>query len=475
MNKKNDKGMDNQKYNVEELLDFLDGDDTYLVVDDQTGIVGNKKTGVMIDRRTGKVFFEDSAKTLVDELPNSGLKYDFLDYKKSVDVLNNSEISRDVVKSPSYGMKISNEQKFKLRNYFGRNLPKKSVVFKNDNILNNDKEICVFEETFKEKETDKNSDNRKDSEDNLSIDIRTQTDEEILRRINEKFESIEDEFREFRDDNFSKNVSDDQKNLSIEKNDKEFGVKDDKHADINSIIDLRSNEFEKFKTIVDFEEYFESMPDDEEILKSPFDNIKDYEIPKAVVEEDQENDDSFMPFDVLPDFEVEEIQSYDISGEDIIKDGMIPDLNLNQGMSKKVSIREVIKNKQKKKQEQKELQEKLFFETIDDRIDQFKKIKEHSIDSQEILNAINTDLNKINSSIKIEFESLNKKRKISKSKATASNKNSSADDKFSLQNLLEEIYDEKGEKAHDLNSKELNIESINKDLVKKEMDKNIVN
>ena len=222
---------------------------------------------------------------------------------------------------------------------------------------------------------------------------------------------------------------------------------------------------------MDFEDYLSSMPEDEVILKSPFEEIEDYEVPKVVVEENAD-DDSFSPFDGLNSFEVEEIQSYDVSSENAMEEGMLPDFNLNQGISKKVSIREVIKNKQKKKQEQKELQEKLFFETLDERIEQFKKFKEHSIDSQEILNAINMDLNRINSSIRIEFESLNKKRKFSKN---SSKKTVKKDDKFSLQNLLEEIYEENGEKPSSLDINELDIEAIKKDIAKKENSKNIVN
>ena len=156
---------------------------------------------------------------------------------------------------------------------------------------------------------------------------------------------------------------------------------------------------------------------------------------------------------------------------------MMSEYNLNQGISKKVSIREVIKNKRKKKQEQKELQEKLFFETIDERIEQFKKFEEHHIDSQEILNAINMDLNKINSSIKVEFETLNRKSKprYNSKEKKPSSKSDTKEDKFSLQNLLEEIYEENGEKPTNLDTNELDIDSIKKDLANKERNKNIVN
>ena len=82
------------------------------------------------------------------------------------------------------------------------------------------------------------------------------------------------------------------------------------------------------------------------------------------------------------------------------------------------------------------------------------------------------DLNRINSSIRIEFESLNKKRKFSKN---YSKKTVKKDDKFSLQNLLEDIYEENGEKPSSLYINELDIEAIKKDIAKKENSKNIVN
>ncbi|EIA29374.1 hypothetical protein SFB4_072G2, partial [Candidatus Arthromitus sp. SFB-4] len=149
--------------------------------------------------------------------------------------------------------------------------------------------------------------------------------------------------------------------------------------------------------------------------------------------------------------------------------------NLNQTMSKKVSIREVIKNKQKKKQDKKEMQEKLFFETLDERIEQFKNFKENSIDSQGVLNAINMDLNKINSSIKVEFNNLNKRRNVRSKDGSYKKTLNSKDDKFSLQNLLEEIYEEKGEEAKGLDTNELDIDAIKKDLSNNENTKQIVN
>lgn len=465
MDKKINNDMGNEKYVASELLDFLDDDDTYLVVDNETGIVGNKKTGIMIDKRTGRVFCEGSNKNLNQNLKNTGVKYDFLDYRKSVDILNDSEKLELCEKKDITENRSLSNQSFKLRNYLGKNFPKKNSVNKKEEVLKQDidkEPLCEVK------------DEKIEVKDSSLIDINTQTDEEILKKINEKFKSIEGEFSEFRDDNFSNSSSDDYSFSSFENYELE-SEKKNHEEDINSVKDIKSAELEKFKRIMDFEEYLITMPDDESVLKSPFDNIENYEVPKVVVKQEEEDDDSFMPFDVLPDFEVEEIQSYDVNGEEIIKDGMIPDFDLNQGMSKKVSIREVIKNKQKKKQEQKEIQEKLFFETIDERIEQFKKIKEHSIDSQEILNAINMDLNKINSSIRIEFESLNKKRKVSRNKQNRSLNSKPKDDKFSLQNLLEEIYEEKGEKPVSLDVNELDIDSIKKDLAKKERDKNIVN
>lgn len=485
MDKKFNEDINKEEYNISELLDFLDENNTYFVVDDESGVVGNKKTGVMLDKRTGKVFSEkysDNSDGIYTY--DSDLKYDFFDYKRSVDVLNNSDnYKKNSVQERNNKInsnKNLNKQKFKLRNYLDKNfknIDKKHIVngAKNNNLISKEENKNVTLENFENIVLNEGKEKIEETKEkilaeDLLIDLSKQSDEEILKRINEKFNNIEEQFSEPKTNNSQIDSSNEYNFSSFEEYEKETEKKNDV-LEVESVKENKKDELSKFRTIMDFEDYLSSMPEDEVILKSPFEEIEDYEVPKVVVEENAD-DDSFSPFDGLNSFEVEEIQSYDVSSENAMEEGMLPDFNLNQGISKKVSIREVIKNKQKKKQEQKELQEKLFFETLDERIEQFKKFKEHSIDSQEILNAINMDLNRINSSIRIEFESLNKKRKFSKN---SSKKTVKKDDKFSLQNLLEEIYEENGEKPSSLDINELDIEAIKKDIAKKENSKNIVN
>lgn len=485
MDKKFNEDINKEEYNISELLDFLDENNTYFVVDDESGVVGNKKTGVMLDKRTGKVFSEkysDNSDGIYT--CDSDLKYDFFDYKRSVDILNNSDnYKKNSVQERNNKInsnKNLNKQKFKLRNYLDKNfknIDKKHIVngAKNNNLISKEENKNVTLENFEDIVLNEGKEKIEETKEkilaeDLLIDLSKQSDEEILKRINEKFNNIEEQFSEPKTNNSQIDSSNEYNFSSFEEYEKETEKKNDV-LEVESVKENKKDELSKFRTIMDFEDYLSSMPEDEVILKSPFEEIEDYEVPKVVVEENAD-DDSFSPFDGLNSFEVEEIQSYDVSSENAMEEGMLPDFNLNQGISKKVSIREVIKNKQKKKQEQKELQEKLFFETLDERIEQFKKFKEHSIDSQEILNAINMDLNRINSSIRIEFESLNKKRKFSKN---SSKKTVKKDDKFSLQNLLEEIYEENGEKPSSLDINELDIEAIKKDIAKKENSKNIVN
>ncbi len=485
MDKKFNEDINKEEYNISELLDFLDENNTYFVVDDESGVVGNKKTGVMLDKRTGKVFSEkysDNSDGIYTY--DSDLKYDFFDYKRSVDILNNSDnYKKNSVQERNNKInsnKNLNKQKFKLRNYLDKNfknIDKKHIVngAKNNNLISKEENKNVTLENFEDIVLNEGKEKIEETKEkilaeDLLIDLSKQSDEEILKRINEKFNNIEEQFSEPKTNNSQIDSSNEYNFSSFEEYEKETEKKNDV-LEVESVKENKKDELSKFRTIMDFEDYLSSMPEDELILKSPFEEIEDYEVPKVVVEENAD-DDSFSPFDGLNSFEVEEIQSYDVSSENAMEEGMLPDFNLNQGISKKVSIREVIKNKQKKKQEQKELQEKLFFETLDERIEQFKKFKEHSIDSQEILNAINMDLNRINSSIRIEFESLNKKRKFSKN---SSKKTVKKDDKFSLQNLLEEIYEENGEKPSSLDINELDIEAIKKDIAKKENSKNIVN
>ena len=485
MDKKFNGDINKEEYNISELLDFLDENNTYFVVDDESGVVGNKKTGVMLDKRTGKVFSEkysDNSDGIYTY--DSDIKYDFFDYKKSVDVLNNSDnYKKNSVQERNNKInsnKNLNKQKFKLRNYLDKNLKnidKKDIVngAKNNNLISKEENKNITLENFENIVLNEGKEKIEETKEkilaeDLLIDLSKQSDEEILKRINEKFNNVEEQFSEPKTNNSQIDSSNEYNFSSFEEYERESEKKNDVF-EVESVKENKKDELSKFRTIMDFEDYLSSMPEDEVILKSPFEEIEDYEVPKVVVEENAD-DDSFSPFDGLNSFEVEEIQSYDVSSENAMEEGMLPDFNLNQGISKKVSIREVIKNKQKKKQEQKELQEKLFFETLDERIEQFKKFKEHSIDSQEILNAINMDLNRINSSIRIEFESLNKKRKFSKN---YSKKTVKKDDKFSLQNLLEEIYEENGEKPSSLDINELDIEAIKKDIAKKENSKNIVN
>ncbi len=485
MDKKFNGDINKEEYNISELLDFLDENNTYFVVDDESGVVGNKKTGVMLDKRTGKIFSEkysDNSDGIYTY--DSDIKYDFFDYKRSVDVLNNSDnYKKNSVQERNNKInsnKNLNKQKFKLRNYLDKNLKnidKKDIVngAKNNNLISKEENKNVTLENFENVVLNEGKEKIEETKEkilaeDLLIDLSKQSDEEILKRINEKFNNVEEQFSEPKTNNSQIDSYNEYNFSSFEEYERESEKKNDVF-EVESVKENKKDELSKFRTIMDFEDYLSSMPEDEVILKSPFEEIEDYEVPKVVVEENAD-DDSFSPFDGLNSFEVEEIQSYDVSSENAMEEGMLPDFNLNQGISKKVSIREVIKNKQKKKQEQKELQEKLFFETLDERIEQFKKFKEHSIDSQEILNAINMDLNRINSSIRIEFESLNKKRKFSKN---SSKKTVKKDDKFSLQNLLEEIYEENGEKPSSLDINELDIEAIKKDIAKKENSKNIVN
>lgn len=485
MDKKFNGDINKEEYNISELLDFLDENNTYFVVNDESGVVGNKKTGVMLDKRTGKVFSEkysDNSDGIYTY--DSDIKYDFFDYKRSVDVLNNSDnYKKNSVQERNNKInsnKNLNKQKFKLRNYLDKNLKnidKKDIVngAKNNNLISKEENKNITLENFENIVLNEGKEKIEETKEkilaeDLLIDLSKQSDEEILKRINEKFNNVEEQFSEPKTNNSQIDSSNEYNFSSFEEYERESEKKNDVF-EVESVKENKKDELSKFRTIMDFEDYLSSMPEDEVILKSPFEEIEDYEVPKVVVEENAD-DDSFSPFDGLNSFEVEEIQSYDVSSENAMEEGMLPDFNLNQGISKKVSIREVIKNKQKKKQEQKELQEKLFFETLDERIEQFKKFKEHSIDSQEILNAINMDLNRINSSIRIEFESLNKKRKFSKN---SSKKTVKKDDKFSLQNLLEEIYEENGEKPSSLDINELDIEAIKKDIAKKENSKNIVN
>ena len=485
MDKKFNGDINKEEYNISELLDFLDENNTYFVVDDESGVVGNKKTGVMLDKRTGKIFSEkysDNSDGIYTY--DSDIKYDFFDYKRSVDVLNNSDnYKKNSVQERNNKInsnKNLNKQKFKLRNYLDKNLKnidKKDIVngAKNNNLISKEENKNVTLENFENVVLNEGKEKIEETKEkilaeDLLIDLSKQSDEEILKRINEKFNNVEEQFSEPKTNNSQIDSYNEYNFSSFEEYERESEKKNDVF-EVESVKENKKDELSKFRTIMDFEDYLSSMPEDEVILKSPFEEIEDYEVPKVVVEENAD-DDSFSPFDGLNSFEVEEIQSYDVSSENAMEEGMLPDFNLNQGISKKVSIREVIKNKQKKKQEQKELQEKLFFETLDERIEQFKKFKEHSIDSQEILNAINMDLNRINSSVRIEFESLNKKRKFSKN---SSKKTVKKDDKFSLQNLLEEIYEENGEKPSSLDINELDIEAIKKDIAKKENSKNIVN
>lgn len=506
MDKKFHEGISKEEINVDALLDFLEKDNTYFVEDKNTGIVGNKRTGVMIDKRIGKVFTDGSVSSDNSKVDDS-IKYDFLDYKKSVEVLNGS----DVLKNPKPTQNLSEEisepikvdrknldkQKFKLRKNYEKLLKSREDLFKNlsktsekENLnLELENNLSLVEDNNLDNMNVKQQDNVEEVKMNESLSTSSDevslgdqvniSDEDLLNKINEQFDS-QGSFGTIKENDFLKDFSsgdynfssfEDYENNSQEKSD----VEPSEVKNIEEETPL--NELDKFKMIIDFEDYILNMPSDEVILKSPFEDGVD--VPKVVVEsnkdkDEEDDDDSFSPFDA---FEVEEIENFDIPNEQIMEEGMMSEYNLNQGISKKVSIREVIKNKRKKKQEQKELQEKLFFETIDERIEQFKKFEEHHIDSQEILNAINMDLNKINSSIKVEFETLNRKSKArTNSKERKSPpKSNNKEDKFSLQNLLEEIYEENGEKPSNLDTNELDIDSIKKDLAKKERNKNIVN
>lgn len=510
MDRKNcdDMNINVEDYSTDKLLDFLNESDTYFIKDDKSGIIGNKKTGVMIDKRTGQKIFDSKNRDSL-EIKNylGNIKYDFLDCKSSIKSLNtsdlkifednsnnssnNSEKENDISNLNPFenNLKNSNLSRDNLRRLLlnrARKVSKKPSDIEIESSLNKNKNLNLSES--KDISNENLSDNSKklteDKEEiidkNISLEINKKedelisdnigSDEELLKKINSKFNNVENEISDIKIEDSHLN---DYNFYSFE----EFeNLNSDMESSKNAAIEVKSekkkiNELDKFKTIMDFEDYLLIMKSDEEILKSPFSDEK-IEVPKVVVKEDEEGD-SFNPFDTL--FEVEEIENHDVNNENAIEEGMLPEFNLNQTMSKKVSIREVIKNKQKKKQDKKEMQEKLFFETLDERIEQFKNFKENSIDSQGVLNAINMDLNKINSSIKVEFNNLNKRRNVRSKDGSYKKTLNSKDDKFSLQNLLEEIYEEKGEEAKGLDTNELDIDAIKKDLSNNENTKQIVN
>ena len=483
-----------EDYSTDKLLDFLNESDTYFIKDDNSGIIGNKKTGVMIDKRTGQKIY-DSKDSLEVKNCSDNIKYDFLDYKASIKMLDISDLN-------NFKDNLDGSRKDNIASEvaFPKDI-KKNVNFSKDNLkkllLNRVKKVNVKEKdadnskklniqeiesrinelsnfSFNEekalsdehKEEKVLSDNKED-EKLISDDFLS--DEELLKKINSKFSNAENEISDVKVQN---SPLDDYNFYSFE----EFENQNSHEKISDKVVEVKSekkevSELDKFKSIMDFEDYLMIMKSDEEILKSPFSDEK-IEAPKIVVSEDPEVD-SFNPFDTL--FEVEEIENHYVNNENTIEEGMIPELNLNETISKKVSIREIIKNKQKKKQDKKEMQEKLFFETLDERIDQFKNFKENNLDSQAILNAINMDLNKINSAIKVEFNSLSKKRNARSKDRSQKKALNSKDDKFSLQNLLEEIYEEKGDEAKGIDTNELDIDAIKKDLANNENTKQIVN
>lgn len=491
MDRTNHKNKNIEELTPEELMEFLDESNTYFIKDDKSGIVGNKKTGLMLDRRTGKTFSHEHSEAHYKDDFLSDLKYDFLDYQKSLDLLNASD---DL--EYKEGEDNINKSSLSLKKYVGRKVAKlnkkspdineidKSININNfDNIPPEDHNSKVndIEETSQLGDNNLNDQDKdlvsRHSEDNnidhvnLSEvvdkgykDIGSYKDDaELLENINSRFNILQSDLGYSKSSNTYKKDMD----YSFSSFEDFKGENKSTDNDESNIQDKEVSVLDKFKSIMDFEDYLLIMEDDDSILKSPFDETEVYEELKIVVENN--NDDSFTPFDTR--FDVEEIESYSVNNENVLEEGMIPDINLNQSISRKVSIREVIKHKQKKKQEQKDLQDKLFFETLDERIEEFKNYEENNIDSKDILNAINVDLNKINSSIKVEFQSLNKNR----NKKVMNNSKPSNDDKFSLQTLLEDIYEEKGDNVNSLDVQDLDIEAIKKDLANNEDVKHMVN
>lgn len=487
MDRKNcdDVNINVEDYSTDKLLDFLNESDTYFIKDNNSGIIGNKKTGVMIDKRTGQKIYDNKEGFEVKNCSDN-IKYDFLDYTASIKMLNISDLKN--FKDNLNENLSKNEKDMDASKHASPKDTKEKVNFNRDNLkkllLNKVKKVNVKDEDNSKKldiqeieskvnelnnfsfNEEKISDDHKEDEKLISNDL---SDEELLKKINSKFSNAENEISDVKVQN---SPLDDYNFYSFE----EFENQNSHEKISDGVVEVKSekkevNELDKFKSIMDFEDYLMIMKSDEEILKSPFSDEK-IEAPKVVVNEDPEGD-SFNPFDTL--FEVEEIENHYVNNENTIEEGMIPELNLNETMSKKVSIREVIKNKQKKKQDKKEMQERLFFETLDERIDQFKNFKENNLDSQAILNAINMDLNKINSAIKVEFNSLSKKRNARSKDRSQKKVLNSKDDKFSLQNLLEEIYEEKGDEAKGIDTNELDIDAIKKDLANNENTKQIVN
>ena len=124
MDKKFNEDMAIEELKDQELLDFLNATDTYFIKDEKSGIIGDKKTGVMIDKRTGKVF---SSPFSNDEQGREDLKYDFLDYKKCVEVLNSIDSSleekssnKEVEERIKRAKKNLSKQRFRLKNYLDR-------------------------------------------------------------------------------------------------------------------------------------------------------------------------------------------------------------------------------------------------------------------------------------------------------------------------------------------------------------------
>lgn len=500
MDRKDHKDKNIEELTPEELMEFLDESNTYFIKDDKSGIVGNKKTGVMLDRRTGKTFSHEHNDNHHNINSLANLRYDFLDYQKYLELLNASddlELKENNVKENKsnktikryIGSKVSKnilnkvsklnnkptsieeiDKKININNFDAMtdkeptdtaSFEKNSQLSKNnfnegkEEFINKDQEVKITNDVIKDEE------NSKDNQEFKSISS-YKDDKELLDNINSRFDTLQNNLGVSKS---SENATGEYTFSSFEDDPSKASQEDKKILEISNT----SSALDKFRSIMDFEDYLLIMEDEESILKSPFDEMEPYEELKVVVDNSSNNEDSFTPFDTR--FDVEEIESHSVNNENALEEGMIPELNLNQSISKKVSIREVIKHKQKKKQEQKELQDKLFFETLDERIEEFKNYEENNIDSKDILNAINVDLNKINSSIKVEFQSLNKNR----NKKPLDTPQKDNKDKFSLQTLLEDIYEENGESRKNLDVQDIDIDTIKKDLANNENVKYTVN
>ena len=297
MDKKFNGDINKEEYNISELLDFLDENNTYFVVDDESGVVGNKKTGVMLDKRTGKVFSEkysDNSDGIYTY--DSDIKYDFFDYKKSVDVLNNSDnYKKNSVQERNNKInsnKNLNKQKFKLRNYLDKNLKnidKKDIVngAKNNNLISKEENKNVTLENFENVVLNEGKEKIEETKEkilaeDLLIDLSKQSDEEILKRINEKFNNVQEQFSEPKTNNSQIDSSNEYNFSSFEEYERESEKKNDVF-EVESVKENKKDELSKFDLeIKQLEEDIELL--EQQLSDSTIDTKEQYEKFKELYE-----------------------------------------------------------------------------------------------------------------------------------------------------------------------------------------------